>query len=82
MRSFLVVVQQRCSFLVLGNDSLTSAEAAAKDLGESNDKGRNEEGGHDGEGKDPLEGDDLSEELANTKGGAENAEGEADGVVL
>lgn len=82
MRSCLVVVQERRSLLVLGNDSLASAEAAAEDLGEGNGKGSDEEGGHDGKGKYPLEGDDLSEELADTEGGAEDAEGEAHGVVL
>lgn len=82
MLSRLVVVQERSSLLVLGNNSLASAEAAAEDLGEGDDKGGNEEGGHDGEGEDPLEGDDLSEELADTKGSAENAEGKANGVVL
>ena len=55
---------------------------AAEDLGEGDDKGGNEEGGHDGEGEDPLEGDDLSEELADTEGSAENAEGKSNGVVL
>lgn len=80
--SLLVVVQERSSLLVLSNNSLSSAEASTEDLGESNDNGGDEEGGHDGEGKDPLEGNDLSEELADTQGGAENTKGKANGVVL
>ncbi|KFZ17996.1 hypothetical protein V501_01427 [Pseudogymnoascus sp. VKM F-4519 (FW-2642)] len=69
--SRLVVVQERSSLLVLGNNSFASAEAAAEDLGEGNDKGGNEEGGHYGEGEDPLEGEEESRfslfELPNTK---------------
>jgi len=68
--------------LVLGNDFLSSAPEPCEELGEGNNDGGNEEDGHDGEGKDPLEGDDLAEELTNTEGGAENAEGEAHSVIL
>lgn len=41
-----------------------------------------EEDGHDGECKNPLEGNNLSEELANTNGCGEHAEVESNGVIL
>lgn len=82
LSSRLVVVQKRSSLLVLGDDGLASSEATTEDLREGNDKGGNKEGGHDGESENPLECDDLSQELADAEGGAEDAEGEAHGVVL
>ena len=78
----LVVVQERSSLLVLGDNNHSSDPAGSEDLGKGNNEGGNEEDGHDGECEDPLEGDDLSEELAHAERGAEDTEGKSDRVVL
>lgn len=44
--------------------------------------GGDEEGGHDCECENPLESNDLSEELANTDGRGEDAKVKSHGVVL
>lgn len=44
--------------------------------------GFDEEEGHDDEGKNPLQGNDLAEELSDANGGGKDAEGEAHGIVL
>jgi len=68
---YLVVVQKRGSFLVCRNDrALTSeGEFLSEDTGNCDHEGGNEENTHNDEGEDPLEGDGVSEELANANGG-------------
>lgn len=44
--------------------------------------GRDKEHSHNDESEDPLQGNNLAEELRNTNGGREDAEIEAHGVVL
>jgi len=43
--------------------------AASKDLWDRNKDSADEDGGHDREGEDPLERDDLGEELPDTQAG-------------
>jgi hypothetical protein len=57
-------------------------EFLAKDSWDCDDQGGEEENTHDDEGKDPLECDDLCEELANSDGGCQDAQREAYGIVL
>lgn len=47
-----------------------------------NEEGEDEQDGHDGEREDPLEGDELVQELGDADRGRENTQGETDGVVL
>jgi hypothetical protein len=78
--SILVVGQERSALLV-GRGSASSRLASAKS-GNGDHDSRDEQDGHDGKGEDPLEGNDLAEELRDTDGGGEDAEREPDGVVL
>jgi len=65
----LIVLQQWGSFTVISNNRLSpEANLLPEDAGYSNDKRAQEERRHDGEGKDPLECNNLSEELADPDG--------------
>jgi len=76
----LVVSKQGCTLCIsLGT---WGGFAPASGCGHSNYHGGDKESSHDGERKDPLEGDDLAEELGNTNGSRQDAEIEAHGVVL
>jgi len=63
---------------------LVSAEAEllAKDARNRNQQGADEQNTHDSECKDPLQGNDLDEELTDTKCSCENGKTEAHGIVL
>ena len=61
----------------MGDTDLLSEEAW-----DSNDESCEEQDSHNGECKDPLEGDGLGKELANTERGTENTECESHGVIL
>ncbi len=54
----------------------------SKDTWDDHNKGSQEKDTHNDKGKDPLEGNCLAEELADTEGGGEDGECEAHGVVL
>jgi hypothetical protein len=73
----ILVVEKRSALLVSGRRRLSSKPGTASDGAAAE-----EERSHANEGKDPLEGDDLVEELANTESSGEDTEGETDGVVL
>ncbi len=66
------------------NDRLVSAEAnlLAKNTWDGDNESSEEKSCHNGESKDPLEGDSLSEELADAESGGKVAECEPHGVVL
>src|ERR1700712_3662028 len=66
---YLVVIQKRSSLLVCWNNRLISAntEFLAENTWNGDQDGEHKEGSHDSKGKDPLESDDLGEELADTK---------------
>lgn len=80
----LCVIQEWSSLLVCWNNTLVASEAKllAENTWNGNAKGSDEKDAHDDECKDPLEGDGLREELANTKRSSQNAECETHGVVL
>lgn len=78
----LVVSKKRSTLHVSGSRATAPVGLAASPGGHSDGERGNEEDRHDDEREDPLEGDNLVEELADTDGGCEDAEGEADGVVL
>lgn len=64
----LFFLQQRLSLSVLVYDSATLERILSNQAREANQDGEDEQDGHDGEGKDPLECDDVSQELGYTKG--------------
>lgn len=75
--------------LVLGEERSTFGvgRAAERDVSacpgrNGNDQGQDEQHRHDGEGEDPLEGDNLGEELADTESGSQDAQVESHGVIL
>jgi len=78
----LVVIQERSSLLVRRNSVSSEANLLAKDAWDSDDKGAEEQSSHDRKGKDPLESDDLSQELTNTEGSCQDTECKAHGIVL
>jgi len=77
-----VVIQERGSFLVRRHSVSSEADLLAKDAWDSDDKGAEEQSSHDRKGKDPLESDDLSQELTNTEGSCQDTECKANGIVL
>jgi len=79
-----VVIQKRSSLLVCRNNRLISAntEFLPENTWNSDKDGEDEEGSHNSKSEDPLESDDLGEELADTKRSCEDAESKAHGVVL
>jgi len=83
-RNYLAVLQKRSSLLIRWNDGTFSSERKllAEDAWDCDDQGGEEEDSHDNEGKDPLECNDLGEELANADRGGQDAQCEAHGVVL
>lgn len=80
----LVVVQKRSSLLICGNNGTLSSEREllAKYARDCNYEGGEEEDTHDDECEDPLEGDGMGEELANSDRGCKNAQFEANGIIL
>jgi len=81
---YLLVIQQWCSLSIRVDDRGVSPEAnlLAKDPWNSNEEGGKEENGHNCEGEDPLERNGLREELTDAKGCRQNAEREANCVIL
>jgi len=80
----LLVIQQRCSLSVRVDDRGLSSEAnlLAKDAWNGNEKGAKEEDSHDSESEDPLECNGLCEELSDADGSRQDAECEANCVIL
>jgi len=80
----LLVVQQWSSLLVCWNNVLLTPECELlpENAWECNSNCGNEEDAHDDESKDPLERDGLREELTDAKGSSQDAECEANSVVL
>lgn len=70
--------------MVCWNNRLISAntEFLAENTWNGDQDGEHKEGSHDSKGKDPLESDDLGEELADTKRSCEDTESKAHGVIL
>lgn len=77
----LLVVSKEGSTLLVGRGR-SEVDLSASRGGDGNNQSQDEEDGHDDKGKDPLEGNDLVEELSNTNRSSKNAEGETDGVIL
>lgn len=71
------VVEQRSALLVGSRRSLGATSPGWN----GNAERKEEEDGHDGEGKDPLQGDDLGQELMDAQRGSENAEPKTHSVV-
>lgn len=69
---------------MIGRDDglTTEANILAKNTWKCNDQGRDKDGCHDGEGENPLERNDLSKELTDTKTCAEHGQGKAHSVIL
>lgn len=61
---------------------LSPSVVAAGGSRDGDHQGGDKQSRHDGKGKDPLEGDDLAEELGNANGGGHHTEVEAHGVIL
>jgi len=76
----LAVVEKGSSLLVLGDDRLSTG--CTKSTGDSDNDSRDEESCHDNECEDPLEGNDLSQELADTEGSSKNAERKTHRIIL
>jgi hypothetical protein len=76
----LLVREQRRTFRVLGRSSSPFSPACPG--GNGNDDGLDEQNRHDDKGKDPLQGNDLAQELGNANGRGQDAEGETHGEVL
>lgn len=81
-KSKLLLLQQRLSLSVFVDNSAALEGVLADETREANQDGQDEQDGHNGECKDPLKGDDVSEELGNTQSSTENAQVEAHSVVL
>jgi hypothetical protein len=78
-----ILFQERSPLTVVGNNRLPcEPDLFAKNTWNGNDQSAKEQNGHDRKSKDPLECDDLEQELANAQGGGENTERKAHGVVL
>jgi len=77
-----LLFKKRLSLSVLVNNSAALEGILANDTREGDQDGEKEQDTHDDKGKDPLEGDDVGEELRDTQRCAENAEVETHGVVL
>lgn len=82
--SCLVISEKRSSLPVSWRRRglLSPAVVSASGGRDRDDNGGHEQDSHDGEGEDPLERDNLSEELGDTNGGCQNAQVEAHGIVL
>lgn len=79
----LVILQKRRSFAVLVDNSRSSeADLLSIRTRHSNEKSEEEQSGHDCKGKDPLEGNNLAEELADAKRCGQDAQSETHGVVI
>ncbi len=80
----LLVIQQWSSLLVCWNNVLLTPECELlpENAWECNSNCGNEEDPHDNESKDPLERDGLCEELTDAKRSSQDAECEANSVVL
>ena len=77
----LVLAEEGSALSVLGRSS-APANLAASPGGNGDNDSHDEENGHDDKGKDPLEGNDLSQELRDTDGSGEHAKRESHGVIL
>lgn len=75
------LVEERRAFLVCGRSSPPS-EVSARHGWNRNGDCHDEQESHDDEGEDPLESNDLALELGDTNCRGEDAESEANGVVL
>lgn len=64
----LLFVQQRLSLSVFRDDGATCEGVLTDEARETDQDGQDEENTHDNEGEDPLECDDVGEELSNTEG--------------
>lgn len=78
----LVVLAEERSTLGVGLHLLSPLEVFSSRSRDGDDHGGNEQGSHNGEGENPLESNNLSEELSNADGGGEHAQVETHGVVL
>jgi hypothetical protein len=77
--SYLGIVEQRRALGIRIGGALPLLAGPG---GNSDRDGSKEEDSHDDKGEDPLQGDNLTEELRDANGGGKNAEREAHGVVL
>lgn len=75
-----LLVKERSTLSVVGS-ALPRNVPACRGRHGNRDRGDEQER-HDDEGEDPLKGDNLVQELRNANGGSEDAEGEADGVIV
>ena len=64
----LLLLQQRLSLSVLGDNGATCEGILPDEAGETDQDGQDEEDAHDCECEDPLEGDGVGKELGDTKG--------------
>lgn len=80
--SILLLVQQRLALGILADNGTTLEGVLANDTGKTDQHRQDKEDTHDGESKDPLEGNDVGEELRDTQGSGQDREVEAHGVVL
>jgi len=80
----LCIIQQWSSLLVCWDNVLLTSESELlpKNAWEGNAKRSDEEDTHDDESEDPLEGDGLGKELADTERSSQDAEFEANSVSL
>lgn len=77
----LLLGEEGSALLILGSSSVP-ADVTASPRGDSDNDGHEEKDSHDDKGKDPLEGDNLAQELRDTEGSREDAEGKSHGVIL
>lgn len=79
----ILIRQERSALRVRGHGlALAEGELAARPYSGAHDYRQAEEYGHDDEGKDPLERNKLALELSNTQRCRQDAELDADCVVL
>lgn len=63
----LLFLEQRLSLSVLVDNSTTLEGVLANETGEADQDGEDEQDAHDDKGEDPLEGNDVGEELGDTE---------------
>lgn len=77
----LALSKERGAFLV-GRGRPSPGDVSASPGGHCNKDSHDKQESHDDEGEDPLEGDDLAQELGDTNRGSEHTERESHGIVL
>jgi hypothetical protein len=78
-----IVFEERCPLAIIGQGGLPCIpELPSKNAWKGNDQGTKKQNSRNGDGEDPLQGDDLSQELADSQRSGKNAEFKPHGLVL